>query len=69
LILAAYKFEQKRGRDGCATTAFHQLEEIFDVLITGDGKIAVFEALEDNNTLDGYSPSHIDYARPIHSLR
>ncbi len=45
LIHAAYKFERKRGSTGRATTALRQLEEMFDVLVTGDGEMAVFEAL------------------------
>jgi radical SAM superfamily enzyme YgiQ (UPF0313 family) len=47
LIHAAYKYEQKRGRNGRATTAYRLLEEMFDVLVVGDGELAVFEALAD----------------------
>jgi len=58
LIHAAYKFEQKRGDSGRATVAFHQLAEMFDVLVTGDGEIAVFEALKDSPSklIDGDDP-------------
>ena len=37
LIHAAYKFEQKRGVSGRATTAYRLLEDMFDVLVVGDG--------------------------------
>ncbi len=58
LIHAAYKFEQKRGVVGRATTAFRLLEEMFEVLVTGDGEIAVFEALKENppKLVDGDDP-------------
>ena len=58
LIHAAYKFEQKRGASGRATTAFRLLEEMYDVLVVGDGEIAIFEALGDNPTklVDGDDP-------------
>src|SRR2546422_4159289 len=45
LIHAAYRYEQKRGVAGRAATAYHLLEEMFDVLVVGDGELAVFEAL------------------------
>src|SRR5437667_8622569 len=45
LIHAAYKYEQKRGISGRAATAYRLLEEMFDVLVVGDGELAVFEAL------------------------
>jgi len=45
LIHAAYKFEQKRGVTGRAMSAYRLLEEMFDVLVVGDGELAVFEAL------------------------
>src|SRR3989441_6727636 len=47
LIHAAYKYEQKRGIAGRAATAYRLLEEMFDVLVVGDGELAVFEALGD----------------------
>src|SRR5437867_2447315 len=50
LIHAAYKYEQKRGVSGRATTAFHLLEEMFDVLVVGDGELAIFEALGDTTS-------------------
>jgi anaerobic magnesium-protoporphyrin IX monomethyl ester cyclase len=45
LIHAAYKYEQKRGAEGRATAAYRLLQEMFDVLVVGDGELAVFEAL------------------------
>lgn len=58
LIYAAYRFERKRGVHGRAATAYHQLEKMFDVLVIGDGEIAVFEALKDNppRQVDGDDP-------------
>ena len=58
LIHAAYKFEQKRGATGRATTAFRLLEDMYDVLVVGDGEIAIFEALGDNppKLVDGDDP-------------
>src|SRR2546427_7495089 len=47
LIHAAYKYEQKRRIAGRAATAYRLLEEMFDVLVVGDGELAVFEALGD----------------------
>ena len=45
LIHAAYKYEIKGGRLGRATSAYRLLEEMFDVMVVGDGELAVFEAL------------------------
>src|SRR2546427_2592834 len=58
LIHAAYKYEQKRGISGRAATAYRLLEEMFDVLVVGDGELAVFEALGDTTTklVDGDDP-------------
>src|SRR5213594_2689600 len=58
LIHAAYKYEQKRGVTGRAATAYRLLEEMFDVLVVGDGELAVFEALGDTSTklVDGDDP-------------
>ncbi len=50
LIHAAYKYEQKQGIAGRAATAYRLLEEMFDVLVVGDGELAVFEALGDTQT-------------------
>ncbi len=58
LIHAAYKYEQKNGRAGRATTAYRQLQEMFDVLVVGDGELAVFQALGDAppKLVDGDDP-------------
>jgi radical SAM superfamily enzyme YgiQ (UPF0313 family) len=58
LIHAAYRFEQKRKAPGRASRAFQQLVEMFDVLVTGDGEIAVFDALGDTppKLIDGDDP-------------
>lgn len=58
LTYAAHKYERKRGIKGRAATAYRQLEEMFDVLVTGDGELAVFEALKDEppKLVDGDDP-------------
>ena len=58
LIHTAYKYEQKRGMSGRAATAYRLLEEMFDVLVVGDGELAVFEALGDTmpKLVDGDDP-------------
>ena len=58
LIHAAYKYEQKRGVTGRAATAYRLLEEMFDVLVVGDGELAVFDAVKDNppKLVDGDDP-------------
>jgi radical SAM superfamily enzyme YgiQ (UPF0313 family) len=58
LVHAASKFERKRGVEGRAVTALRQLEAMFDVLVTGDGELAVFEALGDAppTLVDGDDP-------------
>ncbi len=48
LIHAAYVFEKKRGLDGRVATAYHLLENMFDVLVVGDGELAIFDALEES---------------------
>src|SRR2546425_5267451 len=50
LIHAASKYEQKRGISCRAATAYRLLEEMFDVLVVGDGELAVFEALGDTTS-------------------
>jgi radical SAM superfamily enzyme YgiQ (UPF0313 family) len=58
LIHAAYKYEQKRGMKGRATTALWQLQDMFDVLVVGDGELAIFETLSVNapKVVDGDDP-------------
>jgi len=59
LVHAAYRFEKKRSLVGRAHKAFHQLQQMFDVLVVGDGELAVFEALTDDppSLVDGDDPS------------
>ena len=45
LVHAAFKNEYKRGMKGRATEAFQQLQQKYDVLVAGDGELAIFEAL------------------------
>jgi anaerobic magnesium-protoporphyrin IX monomethyl ester cyclase len=45
LTAAAVKLEKKAGRVARAHNALRTLEETFDVLVAGDGELAVFEAL------------------------
>jgi radical SAM superfamily enzyme YgiQ (UPF0313 family) len=47
LVCAAAKYERKRSILGRASRATKQLAKMFDVLVTGDGEAAVFEALQD----------------------
>lgn len=58
LIHAAYRFEQKRKMSGRATRSFNQLADMFDVLVTGDGEIAIFDALGEYpaKVIDGDDP-------------
>lgn len=58
LVHAAYKYEQKRGMIGRATTAYRQLVAMFDVLVVGDGELAIFQALQDSppKLVDGDDP-------------
>src|SRR5688572_19066786 len=46
LVHAAAKKEQARGNPGRATRALSQLSGLFDVLVAGDGEVAIFRALE-----------------------
>ncbi len=58
LVHAAYKYEQKRRMEGRGTIAFRQLEDMFDVLVVGDGELAIFEALREGppKLVDGDDP-------------
>ncbi|MFM8540006.1 MAG: B12-binding domain-containing radical SAM protein, partial [Nitrospira sp.] len=58
LIHAAVKYERKHGRRGRATAALRDLEDMFDVLVTGDGELAVFAALRGDapRLVDGDDP-------------
>jgi len=46
LVYAAAKHERKRSVLGRASRAVKQLIAMFDVLVTGDGEMAIFEALQ-----------------------
>jgi anaerobic magnesium-protoporphyrin IX monomethyl ester cyclase len=58
LIHAAHRYEQKRGQQGRASAAYRLLEEMFDVLVVGDGELAVFDAVAANapKLVDGDDP-------------
>ena len=60
LTHTAAKKEHGRGSEGRATKAFSALESDFDVLVSGDGEKAIFEALKDD------APKVID-ANDLHS--
>jgi len=47
LIHAAFQYEHKRNISGRATMAYHLLENMFDVLVVGDGELAIFEAISE----------------------
>lgn len=49
LTYTAYENDQKRMRQGRGTSAFQMLQEHFDVLIAGDGEIAIFYAIDPGN--------------------
>lgn len=46
LVQAAARKEHARGAPGRASRALSQLSERFDVLVAGDGEVAIFRALE-----------------------
>jgi len=46
LVNAARKREIKQGIVGRATRAFQKLQQRFDVLVAGDGELAVFQAIQ-----------------------
>ena len=45
LVHAAFKNEYKRGMRGRATEAFQQLQQQYDVLVPGDGELAIFDSI------------------------
>src|SRR5580704_11005413 len=47
LVAAAVKLEKKAGRVGRAHAAAAKLESLFDVLVAGDGELAIFDAIGD----------------------
>jgi radical SAM superfamily enzyme YgiQ (UPF0313 family) len=58
LVYSARKLERKRGTVGRGHRAAAQLEAAFDVLCSGDGELAIFEALKDDapKFVDGDDP-------------
>lgn len=58
LVHAAAKHERKRSVLGRASRAVKQLTAMFDVLVTGDGETAIFEALQNTppRIVDGDDP-------------
>ena len=59
LVYSAKKLEAKRGSsDGRGHRSAAQLERVFDVLCSGDGELAIFEALRDDapKVIDGDDP-------------
>jgi radical SAM superfamily enzyme YgiQ (UPF0313 family) len=58
LVAAAVKLEKKAGRVGRAHAAAAKLESLFDVLVAGDGELAVFDAIGDAppKLVDGDEP-------------
>jgi radical SAM superfamily enzyme YgiQ (UPF0313 family) len=58
LVCAAVKLEVKAGRVGRAHRALEQLKAMFDVIVPGDGEMAVFEALQEGapKIIDGDEP-------------
>ena len=58
LVHAAAKHERKRSVLGRASRAVKQLTAMFDVLVTGDGEFAIFEALQaaPDRIVDGDDP-------------
>jgi anaerobic magnesium-protoporphyrin IX monomethyl ester cyclase len=62
LVQAAYKKEVKTGIIGRAVRAMRQAEEMFDVLVAGDGEEAIFFACDPN------APKLIDADDPASSL-
>ena len=58
LVYSAQKLEKKRGVVGRGHRSAAQLEAAFDVLCSGDGELAIFEALKDDapKMVDGDDP-------------
>lgn len=58
LVCAALKREKKLGFEGRATKAYAKLEQMFDVLVAGDGEDAIFWAIQTD------APKYIDADNP-----
>jgi len=48
LVTAACRYEKTHQKIGRAHESYHQLEEIFDVIVAGDGEETIFLAVADN---------------------
>jgi anaerobic magnesium-protoporphyrin IX monomethyl ester cyclase len=48
LVHSAVKLEQRKGRVGRAFVALERLHSLFDVVVSGDGENAIFEALAED---------------------
>jgi len=48
LVHSAVKLEMKAGRIGRAHSALEKLQSIFDVVVSGDGEFAIFQAISEN---------------------
>lgn len=46
LVWAAYKKEQAKGIQGRATRAVMDIDDLFDVIVAGDGEKAIFKAID-----------------------
>jgi radical SAM superfamily enzyme YgiQ (UPF0313 family) len=59
LAHSATKLEKKAGRVGRAHAAMAKLESMFDVIVSGDGEVAIFEALRSDapKIIDADDPS------------
>lgn len=52
LTHSAVKLEKRGNRVSRAHVALQKLEELVDVLVSGDGELAIFEALQENSQKD-----------------
>jgi anaerobic magnesium-protoporphyrin IX monomethyl ester cyclase len=62
LVAAAWKEEKKRDLSGRGTAGMEQLYSLFDVVVAGDGEVAILEAIEPE------APKLIDADNPKSSL-
>jgi anaerobic magnesium-protoporphyrin IX monomethyl ester cyclase len=62
LVHSAMKLEKKAGRVGRGHGALEKLEGLFDVLVSGDGESAVFEALKED------APKVVDADEPKNGM-
>lgn len=59
LVYAAWKGEDKKGIDGRATRALDYLQGHYDVIVVGDGELAIHEAIKSDSLsiVDGDNPA------------